>query len=160
KRHRSAMPRLIAILRPESLRLTVGAVFGIASVGLMVATPWITGDATNILFGGIISKRIPAGLTKAQAIAALRAHHQDGLARVISAMSITPGVGVDFTRLGQVLGVVALMCFLSSVFGWAMKYMMAGITVRVVYKLRQMVTEKLGRLALGYFDSHSHGDIL
>src|SRR5215475_3687470 len=95
KRHRSAMPRLIAMLRPESLPLTVGAVFCIASVGLMVATPWITGDATDILFGGIISKRIPAYLTKAQAIAALRAYHQDRLARMLSAMSnITPGAGV------------------------------------------------------------------
>jgi ABC-type multidrug transport system fused ATPase/permease subunit len=160
KHHRRAMPRLIAMLRPESLPLTAGVVFGIASVGLLVAAPWVLGDATNILFGGIISKRIPAGVTKAQAVAVLRAHHQGELARLISAMSITPGAGVDFTRLGQVLGVVALMFFLSSVFGWAMNYMMAGIAVRVVYKLRQMVTEKVGQLPLGYFDSHSHGDIL
>ena len=160
KRHRRAMPRLIAMLRPESLPLTVGAVFGIASVGLLVAVPWVLGDATNILFSGIVSKRIPAGVTKAQAVAALRAHHQGQLARVISAMNITPGAGVDFTRLGQVLGVVALMCLLGSVFGWALNYMMAGIAVRVVYRLRQMVTEKVGRLPLGYFDSHSRGDIL
>ncbi len=160
KHHRRAMPRLIAMLRPESLPLTAGIVFGIASVGLLVAAPWFLGDATNILFGGIISKRIPAGVTKAQAVAVLRAHHQGELARLISAMSITPGAGVDFTRLGQVLGVVALMFLLSSVFGWAMNYMMAGIAVRVVYKLRQMVTEKVGKLPLGYFDSHSHGDVL
>jgi ATP-binding cassette subfamily B protein len=160
KRDRRAMPRLIVMLRPELLPLTVGAVFGIASVGLLVAAPWILGDATNILFSGIISKRIPAGVTKAQAVAALRAHHQDQLAHLISAMSITPGAGVDFTRLGQVLGVVALMFLLSSVFGWALNYMMAGIAVRVAYRLRQMVDEKVGRLSLGYFDSHSHGDIL
>jgi ABC-type multidrug transport system fused ATPase/permease subunit len=160
KRPRRAMPRLIAMLRPESRSLTAATVFGAASVGFLVAAPWVLGDATNILFSGIISKRIPADETKAQAVAALRAHHQDVLAHLISAMSITPGAGVDFTRFGQVLGVVALMFLLSSVFGWAMNYMMAGIAVRVVYELRQMVTAKLGRLSLGYFDSHSHGDTL
>jgi ABC-type multidrug transport system fused ATPase/permease subunit len=160
KRDGRAVPRLIAVLRPESVPLTVATVFCIVSVGLLVAAPWILGNATNILFSGVISKRIPAGATKARAVAELRARHQDQLAHLVSAMSITPGAGVDFTRLGQVLGVVALMYLLSSVFGWAMNYMMAGIAVRGAYRLRQMVAEKLGRLPLGYFDSHSHGDIL
>ena len=44
--------------------------------------------------------------------------------------------------------------------GWAMGYTMAGIAVRTVYQLRQSVAEKLGRLSLGYFDRHPHGDIL
>jgi ATP-binding cassette subfamily B protein len=93
-------------------------------------------------------------------VALLRAHHQDLLAHIISAMNVVPGAGVDFTRLGQVLGVAALMYVLSSLFGWAMGYVMAGIAVRTVYRLRQTVTEKLGRLSLGYFDRNPHGDIL
>ncbi|HEY1625112.1 MAG TPA: ABC transporter ATP-binding protein, partial [Streptosporangiaceae bacterium] len=126
----------------------------------LVAGPWVLGDATNILFGGILSKRLPAGLTRAQALATLRAHHQDLLAHIFSAMNVVPGAGVDFTRLGQVLGIAALMYLLSSLFGWAMGYVMAGIAVRTVYRLRQTVEEKLGRLPLGYFDRHPHGDIL
>jgi ABC-type multidrug transport system fused ATPase/permease subunit len=160
KRRRGVKSRLIALLRPELPRLTAVFVLGIASVGLLVAGPWVLGDATNILFGGILSKRVPAGLTKAQAVAALRAHHQDLLAHIFSAMNIVPGTGVDFTRLGQVLGIAALMYLLSSLFGWAMGYVMAGVAVRTVYHLRQRVAEKLGRLSLGYFDRHPHGDIL
>jgi ATP-binding cassette subfamily B protein len=154
------MPRLIAVLRPELPRLTAVVVLGIASVGLIVAGPLVLGYATNIVFGGIISKRVPAGLTKAQAVATLRGHHQDLLAHIFSAMNIVPGAGVDFTRLGQVLGVAASMYLLSSLFGWAMGYITAGIAARTVYRLRQTVTEKLGRLSLGYFDRHPHGDIL
>jgi ATP-binding cassette subfamily B protein len=37
---------------------------------------------------------------------------------------------------------------------------MAGVTQRTVYRLRQRVDEKLGRLPLGYFDRQSRGDIL
>lgn len=160
KRQRKPMPRLFTLLRPERLPLRAAVVLGIASSGFMVAAPWILGDATNVLFDGITSKGIPASVTKAQAIAALRAHHQDLLARMLSAMDIVPGTGVNFARLGQLLGVAALMYLLSSLLGWAMGYMMAGIAVRTTYRLRGAVAEKLGRLPLGYFDSHPSGDIL
>jgi ABC-type multidrug transport system fused ATPase/permease subunit len=160
KRRRGAILRLVVLLRPELPRLTAVVVLGIASVGLLIAGPWVLGDATNILFGGIISKRVPAGLTTAQAVAMLRAHHQDLLAHIFATTHIVPGTGVDFTRLGQVLGVAALMYLLSSLFGWAMGYVTAGIAVRTVYRLRQMASEKLGRLSLGFFDRYPHGDIL
>ena len=160
KRRRKAMPRLIALLGPDRPRLTVAVVLGIVSSGFLIAAPWILGDATNVLFDGIISKRIPAHESKAQAIAALHVHHQDLLARMLSAMDIVPGTGVNFTRLGQVLGVAALMYLLSSLFGWVMGYMMAGIAVRTTYRLRRAVADKLGRLPLGYFDRHPSGDIL
>src|ERR1700733_14919701 len=160
KRRRKAMPRLIALLGPDRPRLTVAVVLGIVSSGFLIAAPWILGDATNVLFDGIISKRIPAHESKAQAIAALHVHHQDLLARMLSAMDIVPGTGVNFTRLGQVLGVAALMYLLSSLFGWVMGYMMAGIAVRTTYRLRRAVADKLGRLPLGYFDRHPSGEIL
>jgi ATP-binding cassette subfamily B protein len=37
---------------------------------------------------------------------------------------------------------------------------MAGVTQRTVYRLRQDVDRKLGRLPLRYFDSHARGDVL
>jgi ABC-type multidrug transport system fused ATPase/permease subunit len=160
KRQRKPMPRLFTQLRPERSRLTAAIVLGIVSSGFMVAAPWILGDATNVLFDGITSKSIPANLTKAQAIAALRVHHQDLLARMLSAMDIVPGTGVNFSGLGQLLGIAALIYLLSSLFGWVMGYMMAGIAVRTTHRLRGAVAEKLGRLPLGYFDSHPSGDIL
>ena len=49
---------------------------------------------------------------------------------------------------------------LSAVFAWAQAYIMAGVTQRTVYRLRQDVDEKLGRLPLKYFDDHPRGDLL
>ncbi len=38
---------------------------GVTSVGFTVAGPKILGDATNVLFNGVVGKRLPAGITKA-----------------------------------------------------------------------------------------------
>jgi len=160
KDSRGTLPRLVALLRPESFLLAVVAVFTVVSVAFLVAGPALLGQATNILFDGLIGKGLPAGETKAQAIAGLRAHGHGQLAGLYSAMNFTPGIGVDFTRFGQVLGLAALVYALSSVFSWVQGRVMAGIVLRTVYRLRQAVEEKLARLPLSYFDSHPYGDIL
>jgi ABC-type multidrug transport system fused ATPase/permease subunit len=158
---RGSLPRLAARLRPEWSRLAFVAVFSVISVGFLVTGPRILGDATNIVFDGFAGKHLPAGVTtKAQAVAVLRARGQGHLADMLRAMNVTPGAGVDLTRLGRVLGLAALVYLLSAAFSWAQAYIMAGIAQRTVYGLRQAVEEKLARLPLRYFDRHSHGDIL
>jgi ABC-type multidrug transport system fused ATPase/permease subunit len=157
---RAPLPRLISLLRPERLRLVLVTLLGTVSVSFLCAGPFILGNATNIVFDGVISKSLPAGTTKAQVIAGLRAHGHAHLASLFSGMNITPGTGVDFTRLGQVLGLAAAAYALSAVVGWAQGYIMAGISQRVAYRLRQAVEVKLASLPLRYFDSHPHGDTL
>jgi hypothetical protein len=87
---RGTLRRLLARLWPERVRLVIVLFLGVTSVGFPVTGPRILGDATNVLFNGIISKQLPAGLTKAQAIAALRAHGQGQLADIISGMTSPP----------------------------------------------------------------------
>jgi ATP-binding cassette, subfamily B, multidrug efflux pump len=157
---RGTLRRLLARLRPERARLAAAGLLGVTSVGFMVAGPKILGTATNILFDGIIGQRLPAGMTQAQAIALLRAHGEGQLASMLAGMSITPGVGVDVARLGQVLGLAALVYLLGAAFNFGQGFIMAGVTQRAVYGLRREVEDKLARLPLRYFDSHPHGDVL
>jgi ABC-type multidrug transport system fused ATPase/permease subunit len=157
---RGVLPRLMARLKPEWFRLAVAASLAVVSVGFSVTGPLLLGNATNILFDGLISKSLPAGLTKAQAVAALRAGGQGQLAGMISGMNLTPGTGVDLDRLGRVLGLAALLFALGATFTWAQGYLMTGIAQRTVFGMRQAVEEKLARLPLRYFDSHPHGDVL
>jgi ATP-binding cassette, subfamily B, multidrug efflux pump len=157
---RGTLRRLVARLRPERAWLAAAGLLGITSVGFMVAGPKILGNATNILFDGIVGKQLPARMTQAQAIALLRAHGQGQLASMLSGMSVTPGVGVDITQLGQVLGLAALVYLLGAGFNFGQGYIMAGVTQRAMYGLRREVEDKLARLPLRYFDSHPHGDIL
>ena len=157
---RGTLRKLLARLRPERLKLVTAVGLGVISVGFVVTGPKILGAATNILFDGIVGKRLPAGMTQAQAEALLRAHGQRQLADMLSGMTITPGAGVDLAQFGRVLGLAAVVYLLGAVFTWGQGYIMAGITQRAMYGLRREVEEKLARLPLRYFDSNPHGDIL
>jgi ATP-binding cassette subfamily B multidrug efflux pump len=157
---RGTSRRLLARLHPERFKLILALVLGVVSVVFMVSGPQILGNATNVLFNGIISKRFAPGTTKAQAIEFLRSHGQGQIASMLSGMNITPGVGVNIDRLGQVLGAAALVYLFGAAFSYLQGYTMAGLTQRTMSSLRREVEEKLSRLPLRYFDSHSHGDIL
>ena len=157
---RGTLRRLLARLGPERIPLLIVLVLGVTSVGFLVTGPRILGDAINVLFNGIVGKQLPTGVTKEQAIALLRAHGQGQLADMISGMNVTPGVGIDLTHLGQVLGLAALVYLAGAIFSWGQTYIMAGVTQRAMYGLRREVEEKLARLPLRYFDTHPHGDIL
>jgi ATP-binding cassette subfamily B protein len=126
----------------------------------MVSGPRILGNATNVLFNGVVGKLLQAGVTKVQAIALLRSHGQGQIASMVSGMNIVPGRGVDLGELGRVLGLAALVYLLGAAFNYGQGYTMAGVTQRTMFGLRREVEEKLGRLPLRYFDSHPHGDIL
>lgn len=157
---RGSTRRLLARLAPERLKLVLALILGVASVGFVVSGPQILGSATNVLFDGLISKTLPAGTTKAQAIATLRSHGRGQLASMISGMRLTPGEGVDITKMGQILGIAALVYVVGSAFNYLQGFTMAGVTQRVVFRMRQDVEAKMGRLPLRYFDSHPHGDVL
>jgi ATP-binding cassette subfamily B multidrug efflux pump len=157
---RKTLRQLLGRLRPESRLLAFVVGLGSASVAFSVIGPKILGNATNILFDGIVGKMLPAGMTKAQAMALLTAHGQGQIAQMLSGMNVTPGKGVDFTALGQTLLLAVGLYVLSAIFLWAQGYLMAGVAQRAVYGLRRDVEKKLSRLPLKYFDSHPHGDVL
>jgi len=157
---RASARRLVGELRPELRLIVVVMAFAIVSVLFAILGPKILGNATNILFEGVVGKELPPGVTKDQAVAALRAAGKDNLADMLASMNIVPGQGVDFGALGLILAVVAGIYLASAVFSWAQSYIMAGVTQRTVYRLRRRVDQKLGRLPLAYFDRQSRGDIL
>jgi ATP-binding cassette subfamily B protein len=140
--------------------LVLALTLGVASVGFTVSGPQILGNATNVLFNGIVSKKLPVGTTQSQAIAHLRATGQNQLASMLSGMHLTPGVGVDITRMGEILGIAALVYLVGSLFNYLQGFTMAGLTQRIVFTMRRDVETKMSRLPLRYFDSHPHGDVL
>ena len=160
KDFKGALRRLGGRLRTERLRIAVVLVLAVVSVTFMIMGPKILGNATNILFDGVVSKQIPAGMTQAQAVAELRAKGQDKQADLLSSMTVHPGQGVDFAALARTLLLLVAVYLLSAAFAWLQQYIMAGVAQRTVYRLRQAADEKLARLPLRYFDDHPRGDVL
>ena len=83
--------------RSPSSRLTVVSVLATAF------GPRVLGRATDLIFTGLIGGRLPAGLTKAEAVELLRQRGDDQVADMVSGMDVVPGQGVDFDAVGQVL---------------------------------------------------------
>ena len=160
KDFKGSFKRLAARLRPDSLKIGIVGALAVLSVALTVASPKILARATNLIFAGVISGKLPAGTTKEQVLAGLRAQGQDQLASMLSNMDLTPGKGVDMGAVGRVLILVAGLYLLGAFFAWLQGYIMAGVVQRVVYRLRRDVDLKLSRLPLQYFDSHARGDTL
>ncbi len=160
KDFRKTLRELLARLRPEWLTIAVVAVLTSASVAFSVIGPRIVGNATNVIFDGVVGKQLPAGLSKDAAVELLRARGQDRMADLLSGTNAVPGQGIDFTALASVLVVAVAVYALASLFQWLGAYLMAGVAQRTVYRMRRDVERKLARLPLRYFDSHAHGDLL
>jgi ATP-binding cassette subfamily B multidrug efflux pump len=152
--------RLLSLLRPHRAMIAIVIALGVVSVACSISGPKLLGNATTVLFTGVISKGLPAGVTQAQVIAGLQAKGQTQLAQMLSGMTLTPGVGVDFTALRNIALLLALVYLLSAVFSWLQQYLTVGISQGIVYELRNEVSRKLAKLPLRYFDSHARGDIL
>jgi ATP-binding cassette, subfamily B, multidrug efflux pump len=155
-----SLSRLMGRLRPERVVIGVVLAAAVVSVALSVLGPRLLGNATTLIFDGVVGARLPDGLTKEEAVAELRDRGETQLADMVAGMDVVPGSGVDVDRLAQLLTLVTLVYLLSSLFAWVQGYLMAGVTQRTVYELRAEVEGKIGRLPLTYFDTHPRGDVL
>ncbi|MBO8190938.1 ABC transporter ATP-binding protein [Streptomyces oryzae] len=152
--------RLLRQFRPERARLLLMLSVLVVSVGLSVVGPKILGHATDLVFGGFIGAKLPDGLTKEQALEGLRQRGDDGVADMLSGMDFTPGQGIDFGAVGGVLlTVVAVYAAAGLLMLWAGRISSRVIT-RTVFRLRERVEAKLGRLPLSYLDGQSRGEVL
>ena len=70
------------------------------------------------------------------------------------------GSGVDFGLLTRILMLLMAVYVATSLLRYAQNYVMAGVSQRTMYDLRQAVDRKLSRLPLEYYDTHAYGDIL
>ncbi len=152
--------RLLARMKPQRLHVGVVLLFGIASVFLSVLGPKLLGKGTDIIFTGVVGKMLPAGVTKAQAVARLRAQGNTSQANVLNRLDVVPGRGIDFAALEHLLLWVALVYVFAWVFGVLQGRLTARVVQMTVFRLRRDVEDKLSRLPLSYFDQQPRGEVL
>jgi ATP-binding cassette, subfamily B, multidrug efflux pump len=155
-----SLRRLIARLRGDRRLVAVAGTLAVVSVTLSVIGPKMMGTATDLIFTGLVGGRLPAGMTKAQAVARLRTTGQGKIADMVSAMNVVPGRGVDFAVVGLVLLGVLALYIAASLLSWVQGRVVTVIVQRTVYQMRADVESKLGRMPLSYFDSTPTGELL
>ena len=152
--------RMVGLLGAYRVSLVVVALAAVGTVVLAVAAPKVLGQATNVIFEGVVSTMLPAGTTKAQAVEALRTRGMDDFAAMLSAMDVVPGAGIDYTRLGRILTVVLGLYVGSGLLNWLQGWLINRITIKALYRLRAQVEDKVHRLPLSYFDTVQRGELL
>ncbi|MFD9724530.1 ABC transporter ATP-binding protein [Streptomyces sp. NPDC059072] len=152
--------RLLGQLAQDRAKLwgMVAAVVG--SVGCAVVGPKILGEATDLVFAGIVGRQLPAGITKQQALDGMRAKGQGGMADMLSGTDFTPGQGIDFGAVG-VVAIWALVVFtLAGLLMLVATRLSNHVMNGTVYRMREELQAKLSRLPLSYFDRQKRGEVL
>lgn len=152
--------RLLQTLQPERLLIVATLIMAGCSVSLNVIGPKVLGHATDLIFSGVISSQLKPGTTKAAVVANLRQRGEGRLADMFNAMTLNPGHGVDFNKVGAVLGLVFLIYLVASGFGFLQGRLTTSIVQRAVFRLREQSQAKLSRLPLRYFDQQPRGEVL
>jgi ATP-binding cassette subfamily B protein len=70
------------------------------------------------------------------------------------------GAGIDFTKIGWILGILIVLYLISAAFSYLQGFIMAGVSQKVSYNLRKELTEKINRLPMNYYDKTTYGEVL
>ncbi|MCX4980745.1 ABC transporter ATP-binding protein [Streptomyces sp. NBC_00572] len=151
--------RLLKQLAPERGALWVMLIAGVLSVAASVVGPKILGKATDLVFAGVIGHQFESG-TKAEAIEQVRAGGDSGMADMLTGVDFTPGQGIDFSAVGDVLLVVLGVYVAAGLLMLVSTRMSIKVINRTVYRMREDVQTKLARLPLSYFDKAKRGEVL
>ncbi|MFR3567351.1 MAG: ABC transporter ATP-binding protein [Paraclostridium sordellii] len=68
--------------------------------------------------------------------------------------------GIDFAFIYKVLIILVILYIISSIFNYMQQYIIVSVAQKTVYDMRQDIYNKLNRLPLNYFDTHTYGEVL
>ncbi|MBU5484690.1 ABC transporter ATP-binding protein/permease [Clostridium sp. MSJ-11] len=130
KDFKGTLKRLLGYLKPLKFQLVAVFIMAILSTTFTILSPDILGKVTTTLFNGIVER-----------------------------FSV-PNAAIDFDYIYKTLIILAVLYISSAFFAYIQQYIMAGVAQKTVLNMRKDVNEKLSRLPLKFFDSHTHGEIL
>lgn len=122
--------KLVKYFSKYKISLFFVIVFAILSTVFNIVGPKILGNATTLIYEGIMNK--------------------------ISDSSN----GIDFGAIAQILIFLIILYALSAIFSYIQGFLMTNIEMKTTYTLRKEISYKLNKLPLSYFDNVSTGDIL
>ena len=84
----------------------------------------------------------------------------DQVGKIATTMSEGLLGGIDLAAIARVGILLAVIYGLSAVFGFIQHYIMASVTLKMSYRMRAELSEKINRVPQKYFNFHAQGDIL
>lgn len=117
--------RLLGYLRKHKLTLIVVLITAVAATIFNIVSPKIMGQATTLIYSGVMS-----------------------------------GQGMDYQGIANILVTLAALYVLSSIFTFIQGFVMAGVSQKVVYDMREQVNDKMSKLPMKFYDGMPHGELL
>ena len=122
--------KLLKHLKGYRIAILIVMIFAACSAVFSILGPKIMGNITTTLFEGIMNK-------------------VQG-----------KGSGIDFDAIGKtmlfLIGLYGFSAFLSYIQGW----IMSGVSMKISYRFRKDLSQKINRLPLKYFDQTTQGEVL
>ena len=84
----------------------------------------------------------------------------DQVGKIATLMSEGLVGGIDLAAVARVGVLLAVIYGLSALFGFIQHYIMASVTLKMSYRMRAELSEKINRVPQKYFNFHAQGDIL
>lgn len=131
KDFKGTLRKVIAYLKPQYKGLVLIFSFAVFSTIFSISAPKILGLAVDKLYEGVVAK-----------------------------MNHVAGAAIDYHYIGLIALVLLAIYLLVSLFSYMQEYIMAGVSQKIIQRMRNDVSEKLHRLPLKFFDTHTHGEIL
>ncbi|KRL59417.1 ABC transporter ATP-binding protein [Latilactobacillus fuchuensis] len=129
--------RLLTYMSSRVIGLVIVLALAIISVVFQIRTPKVLGEATTEIFKGVMkgSAMQKAGISMNQ-------------------------LPIDFDKIKQIIMTVILMYLASALFSFLQQFIMTRISQQTVYELRKELKDKMQRVPINYYDTHSNGDIM
>lgn len=130
KDFKATMLALAHYLKPYYIQIAVVMTFAVGSTVFSIIGPKMLGKVTTKLYEGLIAWYARTGLL------------------------------TDFQYISHMIIGLIVLYLVSAVFSYVQSYIMSGVTMKVTYRFRKDISEKLHRLPLNYYDTRTHGEIL
>ncbi len=130
KDFKSTIKRLINYLDVYKWTILMVILLAAASAAFGIYGPKLLGKATTKVFEGIFGK-----------------------------ISGT-GTGIDFDYIGGIMITLIILYGVSALLSYIQGFVMTGVSMKVTYKMRKDISEKINRIPLKYFDGTNHGEVL
>lgn len=66
----------------------------------------------------------------------------------------------DFNYIRNYILLLVVLYLTSAAFSYAQGFIMSGVSMKITYRFRKDISEKMNRMPLKYFDSRTHGEVL
>jgi len=127
---KKTIKKLLEYLAPHKAGIIISLIFAVLSTAFSVVGPRLLGRVTTALVDGIVAFYMGTGLL------------------------------TNFPYMLTITIWLVVLYIISAICSYGQGIIMANLSMKVTYKLRTEIAEKMHRLPINYYDTRSHGEIL